>query len=387
MVIVPYRTTAELYYRPYTTVALIAATVLFSIAGLSSRQFFDSASMEFTSIRPLTWFTHMLLHKNVWHMLGNVVLLWIVGHVLEGRFGTGRFLGVVVSLTAVIAIFLQLLFIWMDFQGAKPSGSIVGLSGLNYALIGLALIFAFDQEIEMLVYVVFVTTFEINLCVLCLLYFLFDFFAILFGGTSWDYFQLVGFPLGIGMGIFLTMSELVPEEGSNLIEYALGVQVGRRTGVQKRQSEKEAEAEELAQDQAEWLEALPNILRLAEEGHFPEVHRRMAKLLSSNQVASWDADLLRKMTQGYTKTGQWDEANRTMEIFHGLYAEQTTAPMWLSWAHIQIELGRPRRALHTLKRLQGLAVRPEQKDVLVKLAQRAKDMIRAGVLEPDSDQP
>jgi uncharacterized protein HemY len=111
----------------------------------------------------------------------------------------------------------------------------------------------------------------------------------------------------------------------------------------------------------------------------------MAKLLASNRVAKWDPEVLRKMAQGYIKIGQWDEANRTMEIFHSQYAEQTTAPMWLSWAHVQLELGRPRRALHTLKRLQGLAVRPEQKDVLVKLAQRAKDMIRAGVLEPDAE--
>jgi membrane associated rhomboid family serine protease len=385
MVIIPYRTTAELYYRPYVTIALIVATLLFSVIGLNYRPFFDSTGLVFTVIRPLTWFTHVLVHNNAWHMLGNVILLWIVGHVLEGRFGPGRFLAVIVALTVILALILQLLFIWLDFQGVKPSGVMVGLSGLNYALIGLVLIFAFDQEIEMLVYVVFVTTFEVHLGVLCLIYFLFDFFAVLFGGTSWDYFQLLGLPLGVGMGVFLSLSELVPEEGSNLIEYAFGVQIGRRQNAGKVKSEKEEQAEELAEDEAEWFEALPNILRLVDEGQLAEVHRRMAKLLASNRVAKWDPEVLRKMAQGYIKIGQWDEANRTMEIFHSQYAEQTTAPMWLSWAHVQLELGRPRRALHTLKRLQGLAVRPEQKDVLVKLAQRAKDMIRAGVLEPDAE--
>ena len=43
-------------------------------------------------VTPLTWFTHMFLHAGFFHLLGNMVYLFLFGAVVEDRIGRFKFL-------------------------------------------------------------------------------------------------------------------------------------------------------------------------------------------------------------------------------------------------------------------------------------------------------
>ncbi len=80
-------------------------------------------------------FTTTLLHGNLFHVAFNVYWLLIFGRLLEPRFGSFRFLGMLVLL-GYVSTMPQFLFSNIDTQLDQQQGC-VGLSGIGYGLFGL----------------------------------------------------------------------------------------------------------------------------------------------------------------------------------------------------------------------------------------------------------
>jgi len=385
MFLLPQGPVGAVFYKPYFTTIFVLVCTLFTLVGLSSRMVLDDYSIQYTKIQFLSWFTAPLLHSNFWHFLFNVAGFWVLGVTLEGRFGFLRFLAVVVICVWVHSMASQVFLVWMDLSGANVNGYLRGLSGVNYALIGVAVIYAYNRSVWFWLHLVFVDyRFRVPVLVLAALYFVGDLAFFLARGTGFDGLHFTGYVLGFGLAIFMTVSEVIPEMGANLIERAFGTKFVRREMELNPKTDAELEAERREADRQEWQEALPNLLRLVDEGRVEDVHQRMAKLLANNVHASWDESLVKKLIQRYVMAKNWGEAQRYLEILHTHFPQQFTVALWLSWAHVQLELGWPRKALRTLKSLQGVAVPTNQKQVVVQLIQRAKDMVVAGTLEPDA---
>jgi membrane associated rhomboid family serine protease len=79
--------------------------------------------------RPWTAFTYMFLHGGIWHIVFNMVALWIFGPRVEARIGGNKFLGLylVSGLAGAALCFLQ------------PNVAVVGASG---AIFGVSLAYA-----------------------------------------------------------------------------------------------------------------------------------------------------------------------------------------------------------------------------------------------------
>lgn len=385
MFLLPQGPVGAVFYKPYFTTIFMIVCTIFTLLGLSSRQFLDGCSIDYTEIHIVSWFTAPLVHNNFWWFLLNLTGFWVLGVTLEGRFGFWRFLAVVLTCAFVHSMVSQVFLVWMDLSGANVRGLLRGLSGVNYALIGIALVYAYNRSVWFWLHLVFIDfRFQVPILVLAGLYAAGDYSFFWFTGVGYDGLHFTGYVLGFGFAIFMTMSEVVPEMGANLIERAFGTKFVRREIELNPKTDAELEAERREADRQEWQAALPNLIRLVDEGRFIDVHHRMAKLLANNVHATWDETLVKKLIQRYVLAQNWVEAHRYFEILHNNFPQQVTTPLWLSWAHVQLELGWPRKALRTLKNLQGVAVPASQKQVVVQLIQRAKDMVVAGTLEPDA---
>ena len=105
------------------------------------KQYIDtivSTNYSFSPAEPraISFFTHMFLHGGVMHLLGNMVMLFIVGFTVETILGWRMY-----SLAYVIGGFSAVGFFWFihpDSQGMLgASGAISGVMGIYVALFGL----------------------------------------------------------------------------------------------------------------------------------------------------------------------------------------------------------------------------------------------------------
>jgi membrane associated rhomboid family serine protease len=81
-----------------------------------------------------TLVTHMFLHGNLLHLLGNMLFLWVFGNYVEDRLGPWPFLGLYLA-SGLVAMFGHAAFNWHDavpMLGA--SGAIAGLLGAYLVL-------------------------------------------------------------------------------------------------------------------------------------------------------------------------------------------------------------------------------------------------------------
>jgi membrane associated rhomboid family serine protease len=385
MLLIPMGPVGEVHYKAYLTNIACVVVTIFSLIGLFNKSFLDGASMDLTTVRMLAWFTAPLVHENFWQYLLNLVFFWLIGQVLEGRLGFWKYFGTILVIGWTFMMTAQFFFFWLDAKEVTLFGYVRGLFAVNFGLIVVALIYVFDRQISFLLHlIVYRRRLAINIMYLSMVYLVATTGVLGASGQLSELIHFLGFLIGLFFAIFLTMSGIVPEQGANLIERVFEKKFVRREIELNPKSEAEIEVELAQQEQTEWDEALPNLIRLAESGRFPELHQRMARLMANNRFAVWDSELLRKLIQSYTKASNWEEANRYLYIFQQAFPDQLTVPLLLSWTHVQLELARPRSAMRTLKLLEGAAVRPEQKAVFVKLAERAREMVKAGILEPDA---
>jgi membrane associated rhomboid family serine protease len=388
MVLIPTGPDGKVHYKAYLTTMLCGLATVFSMLGFWSRSFSEGYSMELTRIVTLHWFTAPLIHQNFGQLLLNVTFLWMMGQLLEGRFGFWKYLGAVLVIGWTHTMSSQLFFFWMDAKGVMMHGHLRGLFAINFGLLVLALIYIYDRKLSFLWHMGFMQgRFGVNVMTLSAIYLLASSGVLIHSGRLSDYVHYTGFLIGLLFVIFLTMSGIIAEQGANLLERVFGQKFVRHEIELNPKTDAETELEQREQERVEWDESLPNLIRMADEGQFEKLHLRMAKLLARNRFAVWDSELLRKLIQSYTKVGNWVEANRYLYIFQQTFPEQMTVPLLLSWTHVQLELGRPRSAAKTLKSLEGVAVRADQKAIFIKLAARVRELVLAGTLEPDLGPP
>ncbi len=138
---IPIRTDRTLRAVPYVTYALLFINLfvyLFNL-GLSNYQsHLLSLQWGFIINKPslVTLFTYAFLHASIPHLLGNLLILWLVGTVLESDIGSITFLMIYFasSMTAIIIYGL----IGRTFLPDCLNSPLIGASGAVYGVTGLA---------------------------------------------------------------------------------------------------------------------------------------------------------------------------------------------------------------------------------------------------------
>lgn len=122
---------------PFATITLICLNVLIYL--FTSEYFLQiqtSIAKNYAfcgNLLPgLNVITGMFLHGDIFHILGNMLFLWVFGSAVEGRLGVGRFL-LVYFASGILGYFLQAGFDLAIFGNIVPcigaSGAVAGLMG------------------------------------------------------------------------------------------------------------------------------------------------------------------------------------------------------------------------------------------------------------------
>ena len=93
------------------------------------------------------WLTHALLHDGFWHLLGNCLVLWWTGAIVEREHGPRVLLAILAAGTLFGA------FAWaLTGLGGYRSGLLIGISSGVYALMLVALLDKLDHQITLLLF-------------------------------------------------------------------------------------------------------------------------------------------------------------------------------------------------------------------------------------------
>ncbi len=185
---------------------LVSLLALFTEAGWASNLLLDGWS-------PAGFFGHMLLHADLWHLVGNLIFLWVFGNAICGNTNN---------------LLYPLLYLGFGIAAAAAhnifdSGVALGASGAVNGIVGMATAMYPKNNVSMFYFFLYkMGTFELQLWVLSLIWLALDIYRAI-GGESgiaaWAH--LGGFFAGLVTGmIFLKYSivELTKWDNESLNE-------------------------------------------------------------------------------------------------------------------------------------------------------------------------
>jgi len=138
---IPIGVVGRKFSLPATTVALIIInTLIFAITRPETNpKLYEGLILKFENINVITVFASMFHHANIYHLLGNMLFLWIFGSYLEDRIGWRRMLKFY-FLTGLMATFGQLFFTILSEPETWSESGILGASGAISGVMGVFLI-------------------------------------------------------------------------------------------------------------------------------------------------------------------------------------------------------------------------------------------------------
>lgn len=432
--LIPYSTDAPIYYYPITTVSLIVINVLcffaFCLGPVEdvaftlvdpSGQVFERAEAERKArelvlegkdpevflesleivlaesqdwreqlilqfgqgYRPWQWITNMFMHAGIMHLVGNMIFLWSFGLVVEGKVGNAAFAGLYLGMGIVQSIIVQTLM-WFSVGGA------LGASGAIFAVLALVVILAPVNCFDVMLWIMLRPfTFEMPHIVFGGIYLALNvvFFAI--GGATMgsEALHLIGFFVGLPVGLFLLTQGWVDCEGYDIISHWQGNK-GKKSKVGKRKR-KARETALAAKSQAgiplvtpqQTEDLIRGQMNLAiSQRSFPVAVALQQKLDKEVPGSGWHQSQLAAVIKGYLQDKNYVAAEPLMHT-HIESFEQSRFSMQAYLVKLWLQAHRPRHVLRYLKAIDPALLNAEQILELRKLAKHAKQQIDDGVLE------
>jgi membrane associated rhomboid family serine protease len=127
----------------------------------------------------LTFLTSMFMHGSLWHLLGNMLFLWIFGNNIEDYLGRLKF----IFFYLVCGLGASLAHILFHFNSLTP---VIGASGAVSGVMGAYLILYPNARVRSLVFIFFFFTFvDIPAFIFLIVWFIFQFLNIGGQGIAW----------------------------------------------------------------------------------------------------------------------------------------------------------------------------------------------------------
>lgn len=379
--ILPLTTDAPIYHWPIATVGTIVAnTLIFLFVLMLPEEPQDVVVswlvLTFGNFNPITWLTCNYMHADIFHLLGNMIFLWVFGLIVEGKIGWWKFLLIYNVTGIVFGLVLQILTLPFDEGGA------LGASAAIFGLMAMVLLWApantikgcywfgwfFYGEFEVASYM-FVGFFLI-------LQLFFATLAIAFAdhplaAITSELLHLAGAAVGGFAGFYMLRNKLVDCEGWD----AFSVYEGKH----------KRSREELAEDYMKSKEGQQRSQELREVAA-----EQVRKFVAADEaMAAWAAykrglnqfpgfqlpenDLL-GLIAAMRKAGQWDETVTLMVNFLRSYPQRDAA-VRLALAQLLIEKkSRGRQAYHVLQKIDKSKLDPRHLPLLDRFASQARTM-------------
>lgn len=229
---IPYRVDVPMQRYPFANWAIIAVTMVVSIAAFNGtdEDFIALALNRDEDFRLHGLLTHALVHGGIIHLLGNMFFLFLFGNAVNARLGHLTYL----ALYATAAVLAGLA--WMMFDRAPveilPGISIqidtlVGASGAIMGVVGAFLILYPRNDVSVVwgVSVFFGGTFQMSSYWLIAMYVAFDVWGMVRGNSNVAYLShLTGVVVGAGaVGTLVYLSVIAPLASEENLLQMLGL--------------------------------------------------------------------------------------------------------------------------------------------------------------------
>ena len=165
---------------------LVAFFILSLIQESAHANFLGWMPLATGSLEPWRWITYGLLHQDWLHLLGNCLILWWTGAIVEREQGPRTLLAVLAAGTLFGA------FAWaLTGLGDFRSGQLIGISAGVYALMLVALLDKLDHQITLLLFFFLPVTLKVRWLLIATTLFAFVgwIFSELPGRQNWPYWQ------------------------------------------------------------------------------------------------------------------------------------------------------------------------------------------------------
>ncbi len=228
--LIPFHVDVPMRKRPWMNWVLIGLTIVFYPLGATD--FGDQLVLGGDS-----WFGvigHVLVHAGLFHLLGNMLFLWVFGNAVCAKVGNLAypFLYWGLGITSGVASY------------AVDQHPLVGASGAINGIVGVFVVWYLLNEIRCWYWLWFfglrglhpTGTFSVSSFWMILLWLAFDVWGVMRGGGNVAYVaHLAGFGAGIGVGVLLLVTGLVEmEEGERSLLQILGFKEEPPPKVKKR---------------------------------------------------------------------------------------------------------------------------------------------------------
>lgn len=389
--IVPYSCDAPLYHLPVVTVGLIVTntSVFFAqLFGFVSQDPMLGILEYGNGLHPLQWVTSIFMHRDVWHLLGNMLFLWVFGIVVEGKIGWWRFLACYLAIGIGQSMIEQVLM--LGYGGFVPGS--MGASSAIYGLMAMACLWAPVNNISVLfLFTWFLyVSFDVTVGMFAAFYVGIDLALVgvsaLLGGLSiGDFLHLMGAVIGGVLGFVMLKQGTVDCEDYDLLSYWSG-----EYGAEKKRKREAALDEDPARIAAaqhkkrqEALRKFEVYLEINQPDQAISLRRRM---IDQGMPLEISRDQLLALIVGLHKKQAWAASAPVMAELLERFPENSQ-PVRLKLAQICLmELEKPRRALEVLQPLERNTLAEPHKKLFQKILLAAKHQIHQGVVEIDTDQ-
>ena len=421
----PYRTDAPVYHFPWATLGVIAITTLVYVAQANTQRFdylinFDSdEGFERTEegegeeptrdedddqifwtgdglaryrrtwidecalqwgegIKPHQWVTANFLHGGWFHLIINMLFLWVFGLIVEGKIGSWRFVLLYLTIGTAGNGIEQVI---ASILGGE-AGSI-GASGAIFGLMAIALVWAPMNEVDTFCFVIYrAGSLSLTVRTLAGLYFVMELiFAALDlsgpQGVGSAILHLLGFAIGFPIGISFLRRGWVDCEGWDLFS----IKDGR--GQSKTQPDLEDEVPDYSDEHRNSMIASLREFQAERETHL--ALQLCGDFVRRFGAAALPADILRTQIRLSLEAGELASIGELLEDAHRRQPDSAAFALLLARYRLENEK-KPASAFDLLDDLDDdSALSSKQLKMRDELRRRAREAIDGGELELDLD--
>lgn len=332
--LIPLRCDAPLYHGPWGTIGIIILCFVLHIT-VGSSEAIESWILVYGSWNPIEWLSSVLVHGGWLHLIGNMVFFWVFGLIVEGKVGWWRFLCIVIAIALLSGAVEQTIMLGAD-------GGSLGLSGVIFGIIAIAWIWAPENEVDVLLFLLpFIRHFDVRVRTLGLIYVCLEFIDAMLNGfqMSTPVLHLLGALAGVPIGILLLKKGWVECEGWDWFSRradgnAKAAKPGKTAKIAKTVAEPQRAVESIAD-----IEALLKAGRTAD-----------ALAAWKGQQSTTPGPVAFRLAAKLVDAQQWEDAELVADAL--LKGPDPGTHVRLLYAWVLLQRGRPSAALEQLNDVQ-----------------------------------
>ncbi|MBL8890689.1 MAG: rhomboid family intramembrane serine protease [Planctomycetaceae bacterium] len=329
-------------------------------------------------IHPIQWLTSFFMHGSLMHLLGNMLFLWIFGHMVEGAVGPWKFTALYVGMGILQGVLQQVIYL------GSPSPSSLGASSAIYAIMAIAAWLCPEDQIQGIIVVFYRFFFvEVPMFIFAVFYIGFDIYSSILADLeiSTPLLHALGGLIGMVVGFVLLKMEVIENEGRDLLSFSQSK--GAKPKLTKRQQADREESLAIAKAEKErqQLTTLQSLKMHLKAENAPACINQWINLQRNSPEYVLEEETTLALINLMQKQQMWAELIKLGELYLQHYSTQETA-IRLKLAIVMVSrMSRPAAAQRILQGLAGVKLSDPEKQQAKKIQAVAKKMLDDGVLD------